>query len=381
MTTGAAAIVAAAALLAVALQWVLVVPGGLAPRLLRPSPPRRLVRLLRAGWLRLVTAVLSWPRLVDVAFGVRSGRPGSLPLEVVWTSGRARLWRARPADEARPPVLIVHSVVTHPWILDLDEGASLVGSLTEAGLDPWVLSWGTATTGGEGLAWHVDRLLEAEGHVASATSSRLVHLLGYCAGGLVVLERLGSASRDPIGSVTLLATPVDLQEASGLQRLLVSPRFRPAWVLDGRGLVPAAVVREGFHLLRPEALRAQWRRWRRRGDAAYRRRYAAMGRWLWEQVPVPGALLFDLVARARSNAFVQGDALGDAPVLAVVAERDHIVPVASATAAADLGSQVEVVRVRAGHVAMVAGPATAEVVAPAVAAHVAAAGARRRLQQ
>ena len=269
---------------------------------------------------------------------------------------------------------MVHSVVTRPWILDLAPGASMVGALVAHGLDVWILDWGVPDDGEEGMDRYVDRLVEAEAVVAAAGWDRRVHLVGYCAGGLVVLERLRVRARGNVATLTLIATPIDLQPGGrGLQRLLASPTFRPAWILDSHGMVPAAVVRESFHLLRPEALRSIWRRWRRRRDPAYRHRYAAMGRWLWQQVPLPGRLLFDLVALARRNPYMTGWRVPpDTAVLAVIADRDHIVPASSAAAIRVPAPHAEVVRVAAGHVAMVAGPATAGRLAPAIASHVGA---------
>lgn len=140
----------------------------------------------------------------------------------------------------------------------------------------------------------------------------------------------------------------------------------PVLTLDGRGLVPASLVRESFHWLRPVALRTARQTWRRRRNQNWRSVAGPLSRWVWEQTPVPGALLFDLVDYVRGNGLVDGswtvmgrparlERLGVPVMLAVTAD-DHIVPPSASLALVDrLARPVQVVRCPGGHVAMLTG--------------------------
>src|SRR6201995_4510974 len=59
--------------------------------------------------------------------GTHAPQLGVTPKDVVWKRGKAELWRYR-NDNVRygPPVLIVHSLVSRSYILDLRPGNSLV---------------------------------------------------------------------------------------------------------------------------------------------------------------------------------------------------------------------------------------------------------------
>lgn len=164
-----------------------------------------------------------------------------------------------------------------------------------------------------------------------------------------------------------MAAPVDTGAAGGMGRFLGSPYLPAVLALDGRGLVPASLVREAFHALRPSALRTALQVLRRRSDRERTRYARALDRWTWEQTPLPGGLLLDLVRLYRGNLLVKGELVVDGrscrlerlaavPLLLVTTVRDHIVPPASTTALASVpGLTTTHLQCRAGHVAMLAG--------------------------
>ena len=66
--------------------------------------------------------------------GTHAPKLGATPKEVVWKRGKAELWRYRNGTvRYGPPVLIVHSLVSRSYILDLRPGNSLVEYLTDGG--------------------------------------------------------------------------------------------------------------------------------------------------------------------------------------------------------------------------------------------------------
>jgi len=339
--------------------------------LVRCGPFLRAVRRLRSTVVRAVAAITSWPHLVDVLLGVRNTPVATTPGDVVLRLGNCTLSRYH-GQHRGEPVLLVHSLVTRPWILDLAPGHSLAASLVDAGFDVFLLDWGDP--GREeallGFDDHVRLLALAEDHVLQVTGEARVHLVGYCAGGTLGLVRSAVLSDERLGSLTVIATPVDCTAPGGMSRVLAIPAMKPVLALDADGCVPGAAIREAFHLLSPRALRSVLYGLKVRRDPVAWYGYSALARWVWEQRKLGGALFFDTVRMVRDNTVVtvlrdgrsgaelRRRARGQKPLplLACVAERDHIVPLAMTLAITGIeGIDVEVLQCRGGHVSMLSG--------------------------
>ena len=121
--------------------------------------------------------------------GTHAPTLGATPKEVVWTRGKAELWRYRNGPiKYGPPVLIVHSLVSRSYILDLRPGNSLVEYLTAAGLDVYMLDWGVPDDldADNDLERYVDFYLpRAVKAVRRESGSDEVTLMGYCLGGVL----------------------------------------------------------------------------------------------------------------------------------------------------------------------------------------------------
>lgn len=337
--------------------------------------PRRLVRWYRLLLVRMWLFPVGWPHLVDLAFGA-GRRHAGVPDNAVWRAGSATLQHFDSGPHRyREPVLVVHALVTKPWILDLTPRRSLVRMLLARGFDVYLLDWGDPgrAEASRGLADCAAILEQAEQVVCERTGVGRVHLIGYCLAGTLVLQSLSARPRPTVGSIALVAPLVDFAVPGGFHRWLTHRSFRPVLALDGTGCVPASVVREAFHALRPRALQALRRRWARRKNPEYREFYAAMARWAWTHRRLPGALFFDVVDLYRKNPFVPARGPSpltaiDVPVLLALAERDHIVPSGAShalTAVTDL--DVTTVNVASGHVSMLVGDAAQTTTWPALA--------------
>jgi len=349
-------------------------------RWLRAGPVRRTVRRWRSRTLRFFLWWASWPHLVDVLLRTRHVEVMTTPSAVVWRQGRATLARIGAHDVPRSgePVLLVHSVVTRPWILDLLPDRSLANALVESGADTYLLDWGDPrrSDAGQGLEAHAQAFVDAVQALAQRSPTGRVRVVGYCMGATIALAALGAWGQGPVSSLALIAPPFDTQVPGGMATVLQRPELLPVLALDEDGCVPASFVREGFHLLRRQALRGAVVRMRRRGDAEFQRVAAALSRWAWEQRRVPGALWFDLVDLFRANSMLRGDLhLGarrvdlsrvSVPTLVLVTDRDHIVPIASSLALTREIPHAEIVRCPAGHVSMLMGHEARTVLLPAL---------------
>jgi polyhydroxyalkanoate synthase len=312
------------------------------------------------------------------------GRPslGQTPKDLVWSRGHARLWRYR-SDRVtlRPPLLIVFSLVSRSYVLDLRPGNSFVERLQSAGFDVFLLDWRDADEreAGERLEDYADGYLPAAvAHTREAAGTDTVNLFGYCFGGVLSLLYAAHHPDAPLRSLTVMATPVDFSRW-GLWRELAGHDLLGS-VLDDDGNVPASTIRQGFRLLKPTGEVRQYATlldnvWSDEYVAAYQ----AMTGWSNDHVPFPGAAArqtMDMLV--RDNGFVcdrvrlGGDRvrLSDirCPMLTVLAERDHIVPEPVAAPLPELvGSEDnEVLRLDAGHVGLVVGRTAAKVTIPRI---------------
>src|SRR5580704_3601943 len=106
------------------------------------------------------------------------------PRDLVWKRDKARLWRYRSGQRRyRPPVLIVHSLVSKSYVLDLLPNTSMVGYLVGEGFDVFLLDWmpPDPADAENTLETYVDDYIPgAIGALLKDAGAREVTLVGYC---------------------------------------------------------------------------------------------------------------------------------------------------------------------------------------------------------
>jgi polyhydroxyalkanoate synthase subunit PhaC len=301
--------------------------------------------------------------------GTHRPQVGATPKEVVWRRGKAQLWRYRsPGVRFSPPVVIVHSLVSRSYILDLRPGSSTVEYLVNAGLDVFMLDWGVPDEldADNTLETYVDgylpRALEA---VRRETGCREVTLAGYCLGGIIAALYAAGHANAAVRNLVLMATPIDFREMGAMVAALREGRLSADDLIDHTGNVPADVLYSGFYMLAPTTEIAQkatllenlW-------NDEFVEGFQAMAQWSRDHVPFPGAAFREVVdLLVRDNVLMSGrvrvgdrtvnleHAAGD--VLVAMAERDNIVPAAATEPALDLvgdPSRRHALRLPGGHV-------------------------------
>src|SRR4051812_46178407 len=192
---------------------------------------------------------------VKLVAGVDRPHLGCTPKDVVWERDRCQLWRYRnDSVSLSPPLLIVFSLVSRSYVLDLRPGNSFIEHLLAAGFDVFLLDWGVADErdADNRLEDYVDGYLpEALERTCEVAGSDSVNLLGYCYGGVLALLFAAHHPDAPMRSLTVMATPVDFSEWGVFTSLMRDGRLDVDAVLDEDGNVPAAVVQQAFRLLRP----------------------------------------------------------------------------------------------------------------------------------
>ena len=122
------------------------------------------------------------------------------PFQVVESVPMYRLRRYFPPDNRNgqtplgPPVLMVHPMMMSADMWDVTREDGAVGILHQAGLDPWVIDFGSPDRieGGmeRTLADHIVAVSEAIDTVKKATGQD-VHLAGYSQGGMWAYQTAG----------------------------------------------------------------------------------------------------------------------------------------------------------------------------------------------
>jgi polyhydroxyalkanoate synthase len=296
------------------------------------------------------------------------------PSEVIWTEGKVQLRRYRRATPAplQPPVLAFLGLVGRPYVFDLWKSNSIVQLLMDAGFDAFVLDWGepdeqdAANTLETYLRGYLPRAINA---MLGETGAGSINVMAYCMGGCMALHALAAQPDLPVDALVTIAAPVDFTHLGPLIDALREGRITPDTVLDDSGNLPGSIVRQSFKSRKPTGDLVNYANlWQNLWSDEYMEGYQAIGRWLHDHIPVPGALFRQVVSQwLQSNGFVTDRlrlggrrvSLGAirTPVLAVIATRDDITPAAATTPIVDVltGTRVELMPVDAGHASLFSG--------------------------
>jgi polyhydroxyalkanoate synthase len=321
---------------------------------------------------------------IKLVAGIDRPGVGQTPKDVVWQRGRTQLWHYRNENvRYGPPLLIVFSLISRSYILDLTPGNSFVEQLLDAGFDVYLLDWGEADErdAGNGLEDYVDDYIPAGiDRVLELSGADEVNLFGYCFGGDLTLLYAAHHPDAPLRSLTVLATPVDFRHMGPLADVFSVGRMDVDSVLDADGNVPPSIVVQGFRTLTPTAEVTRYvTLWERLWNDEYVASYQAMTGWSDDHVPFPGAAARQTVEMlVRANGMpndrlqVGGDPvhLSDiqVPFLTVRANRDHIVPPAATAPLIDLVGSPDKheLCLDAGHMGLVVGRTAARTTVPTI---------------
>lgn len=338
-----------------------------------PLPPRPAADLLGSLRREVERSLLRGRNGMKLITGGTPVQVGQTPKETIWRRGKVEVWRyANPNVTQKLPLLLVMSLVTRTYIFDLLPGDSIVQRLLAAGFDVYLVDWGIpdAAESKNTLATYVDGYLPLCIEAVCRESGRpAVGILGYCLGGDIALLSLAGNPDLPVHCLAAMATPIDFSAMGLPVNLIREGRIAPEALLDSSGNVPPNVLLNSFRLRNPTGEVVQYatlldRLW----NDDFVRSYQALNRWIHDHIPFPGALAQEMVeVCVRRNELLAGRVrVGGrrvrlrsitCPVLNVIAERDDIVPVASAEPLRKvIGSRdYEEFRVDAGHVALVTG--------------------------
>lgn len=325
-------------------------------------------------WQRkLVDGLKLLPGVEDVDYGVTERQE-------VWSDGKVKLYRfvSDQADASKPPLLIVYALVNRPYMVDLQDGRSLVQKLLALGQDVYVLDWGYPDRSERFLTLE-DYLLRyidgAVDHLRAQRDGAPVNLLGICQGGVFAL--CYSALRPhKVQNLISMVTPVDFHTADNM----LSHWARHVDVdlfVDTLGNIPADLMNASYLMLKPFRLNVQ----KYVGlmdildDKQALEDFLRMEKWIFDSPDLAGETFREFVKQFyQGNGLMNGSIrIGDEvvdlakvqmPILNIYAEQDHLVPPSASKAMqAQVGStDYTELGFRGGHIGIyVSGRAQREV--------------------
>lgn len=307
---------------------------------------------------------------------ISTGDPGVglTPRDTIYSRGTLKLYHYRPMAEEvyRIPLLLVMSLVSKPYILDLTPGQSLVEYLLKQGYDVYMIDWGVPRHEDKGLsvADYVDDLIpDCIARVQEDAGEEDISLIGYCMGGQLAAMYQALHPDGPAKNLACFTTPVNSDGMVLFKRWCDPRHFDVDRIVDTLGNVPPEMLYASFDMLRPVSkVVGQARLWDNLWNDEFVKSYRMFDRWAADQIPFPGEAF-----RENTREFMWGNKLLNGgwvvngreidlkkvtvPFLHVVAEHDHIVPY---EAAKDLVPAVgstdkKEIMLKGGHVSLVAG--------------------------
>ncbi len=308
---------------------------------------------------------------------IATGDPevGVTPKDVILKRGTMRLYHYRPRTEEvyRVPLLLVMSLVSKPYILDLAPGQSLVEYLLDKGFDVYMIDWGVPRPEDSRLRMEdyvLDFLPQCIDAVLERSGETEVSIAGYCMGGLLSVLYAALHTEGPLRNLACFTTPIDYDGMTLFKRWTDPSHFDVDRIVDTLGNVPPNILYASFYMLRPvSAAAGRIRLWDNMWNDEFVTSYRRFDRWAADQIPFPGECFRQMTKELQQeNRLVKGEfeLAGrkvdlrkiEVPLIHVMAEHDHIVPYEAARALVPSigGTDKEDVVMKGGHVSLVAGP-------------------------
>jgi polyhydroxyalkanoate synthase len=314
--------------------------------------------------------------------------PGCSDKDVVWQSGKLRLYRYRPLERSRArrsaavPLLIVYALVNRPYMMDLQEDRSLIRGLLEQGLDVYLIDWGYPDGADRfiTLGDYIDGLLGAcVERILSAHGLRALNLLGVCQGGVFSLC-YAALHPERVRNLVTMVTPVDFHTPDDLLSKWVRHIDVPAWVAKGN--VPGDALNQLFLSLMPFRLSHQkyMDLFMDAPTQAQADTFMRVEQWIFDSPDQAGAAFEEFVISmyqenrlARNQLTINGRQVDlrtlKRPVLNLIGTKDHLVPPAASLALGPLvGSKdYTALEFALGHIGMYISARAQHEVPPAIA--------------
>ena len=276
------------------------------------------------------------------------------PSDIVFRTDKVTLSRYRPiADKSlgMPPILIVYGLFGRQTMIDLQEDRSLVRNMLEAGLDVYVLDWGSPTRADQFTTLEdlIDgNMRDCVEYMIDQNDGQPITLFGICEGG-TFSTILAALSPDLFSGLALAITPIDF--IGKPDEFWKGEGFLNRWiqnmtdgeiddVINVNGNMPGTFTGAMFSALTPMNSMTKYNLGLQRldGDEDATLNFLRMEKWIADRPDHPGAAAKEWFGKFyRENQLIKGEyEIADqkidlknitCPVLNIYALQDHIVPV------------------------------------------------------
>ncbi|MBI0580037.1 alpha/beta fold hydrolase [Neobacillus cucumis] len=217
------------------------------------------------------------------------------PRQTVWKKNKATLWY-HPAKEKRHaiPVFLVYSLLNKTYILDIGEGSSVVGGLTERGYDVYLLDWGSPGLEDSDITlghYIIDYLENAIKRALRHSGAKGISLAGYCLGGTMAAI-LASITELPIKNLSLAAVPIDFSIGIFPDKLLEGLQTGQLSVdrfADAHGTIPSEMMYLIYRMVSPDIASSKINLVTRAHDEKYVEKWRRMDKWTKDSASFAGA--------------------------------------------------------------------------------------------
>jgi polyhydroxyalkanoate synthase len=313
-----------------------------------------------------------WTNLPRVPQIARNTRVATTPHDVVYEEDSLKLLRYHNEHsiDFKEPVLVCFALVNRPYVLDLQPDRSVIRQLLKRGFDVYLIDWGIPTAADRTLRvadYVCGFLKKVADFVCKHSDSPKLNLLGYCMGG-TMSAMYTALNPQQIKNLILMAAPIDFSGDEGLLSLWTRPEyFDVDGLVDAFGNCPGSFLQSTFQLMKPvqNYVEKYIGFFDKLDDASYLENFFAMERWSNDNIPVAGETFREFVKHLyQQNQLVKGEfRLRDTavklenitcPLLALVAEQDHLVPPSSTLAIKNYVSSMfaQHMSINAGHIGL-----------------------------
>ncbi|MBV7503993.1 alpha/beta fold hydrolase [Bacillus sp. sid0103] len=217
------------------------------------------------------------------------------PREIIWRKNKSTLFY-HPAKEKKyqTPVFLVYSLLNKPYILDIGEGSSVVGGLTERGYDVYFLDWGSPGIEDYDITldhYILDYLENGVKRTLRHSGSKEISMIGYCLGGTIAAIYT-SLTELPIKNLILATVPIDFSVGivpdkwlKGLQKGTINfDRLSEVY-----GVIPTEIMYGMFRGLSPVYVSPWVNLISRAHDVEYVKKWRRMDKWTKDSASFSGA--------------------------------------------------------------------------------------------
>lgn len=273
---------------------------------------------------------------------------GITPKEAVYTEDKVTLYRFKSSVEKsfKIPVLIVYALVNRPFMVDLQEGRSLVANLLNLGLDVYLIDWGYPSradrwlTLDDYLNGYVNNCVD---FISKKHELNAINLLGICQGGTFSLC-YSSIYPEKVKNLITMVAPIDFNMNKTLLNMrggctLGAEAIDVDLMVQALGNVPGDFLNLEFLMLKP--LQLGYQKYLDFPDIMENEdkllNFMRMEKWIFDSPDQAGETYRQFMKDFyQQNKLIKGEVMiGNKqvnlanltmPILNLYAEKDHLVP-------------------------------------------------------